>query len=296
MAILRAAGPNLTGIALAVAGFALFSTGDALIKHLSAGYPLVEVVFFNTLFSLPPIAAVALAWGGRPMLATRRPAIQALRGVCGLAAGYGAFYGFSRMPMADVYAILFSSPLIIAAASGLWLGERIDGRRWAAVVVGFAGVLIMLRPGAGLVDVGAAGALVGALGYSASALVVRRFGPQETPFSFPFYGNVLVAGVLAAFQPFVFVPPAAGDLALMALAGLCGGMALTCTLAAFRIAPAPVVAPFQYTQMIWGVTFGVLVFGDLPDPWLAAGGGLVVASGLYLLQRERRGRRTPVPQ
>ncbi|WP_051340199.1 DMT family transporter [Azospirillum halopraeferens] len=286
---------NLTGIGLAVAGFALFSAADGLIKHLSTRYPLVEVVFFNALFSLVFIAAAAMIWGGPAMLTTRRPGIHLLRGLFGLAAGYGAFFGFSHMPMADVYAILFSSPLIIAALAGVLLGERVDARRWVAVLVGFAGVLVMLRPGSGAVNVGVLGAMVGALGYSASALVVRRYGAGETPFSFPFFGNCVVTAVLALFQPFIFVPPAPGDLALMALAGLFGGMALICTLGAFRIAPAPVVAPFQYTQMVWGVLLGVLVFGDLPSPWLAVGGGLVVASGLYLLQRERRAARRSAP-
>lgn len=279
---------NLIGIALITTAFALFSVTDTLMKVLSAGYPLMQTVFTNALFSLVPVVALALAMGGPAQLATRRPGVQLLRAVLGIGAGYGAFYAYTRMPIADAYAILFSSPLIITALSGPLLGERVDARRWAAVLVGFTGVLIMLRPTDDIVNPGALGALVSALCFSLSGILVRRIGRSETAFSYPFYGNLLGVVLLLPVQPFVFVTPAPGDFGLMALGGLCGGGALLCLLAAFRMAPAPVVAPFQYTQMLWGVLSGALVFGDAPSPWLALGGGIVIASGLYILRCERR--------
>lgn len=281
-------GSNLRGIGLIVAAFALFSLVDVLMKHLTATYPLAQALFFNAAVSLVPIAGYALLRGGPRLLATRRPAIQLLRGAVGATAGAGAFFAFQRMPMADVYAILFASPLIITALAGPLLGERVGPRRWAAVLAGFAGVLFMLHPDEAVVGVGAFGALLSAVCFALSAVIVRRYGTRETAPSWPFYGNVMVTVLLAPVQPFVWVAPAMGDLPLLLGVGLVAGTALLCLIAAFRMAPGPVVAPFQYTQMLWGVLYGALVFGDVPDPSLALGAGIVIASGLYVLRREAR--------
>lgn len=279
---------NLRGIGLILVGFALFSVTDALMKHLTGSFPLPQTVFFLALFSLVPIVGLALAQGGLRTLGTRRPGVQLLRGVLGMTAGYTAFFAYSRMPIADAYAILFSSPLIIAALSAVVFREKVDARRWAAIIIGFGGVLIMLRPTEAVANVGAFGALASALCFSLSAIVVRHWGRSETAPSFPFYGNAMGLLVLAPVLPFVYVEPTMGDVVLMALCGISAGTALTCLLTAFRIAPGPVVAPFQYTQMLWGVLFGWLVFGDRPGPQLLAGAGIVIVSGLYLLHREAR--------
>lgn len=279
---------NLRGIALIVTAFALFSVVDSLMKHLTGTYPLVQAMFFNACFSLIPIVGFALARGGPRMLATKRPGVQLVRGLTGSAAGLGAFFAFQRMPMADVYAILFSSPLIITALAGPLLGERVGPRCWAAVLVGFAGVLFMLRPTEAVVNVGALGALVSAVCFALSALIVRRLGTAETAPSWPFYGNLLTVALLAPWQSTVWVTPRLADLPLMAATGLIGGTALLCLLSAFRMAPGAVVAPFQYTQMLWGVLYGAVIFGDAPDPSLALGAGIVIASGLYVLRAESR--------
>lgn len=286
---------HLRGIALILAAFALFSVTDTLMKHLSGIYALPQTVFFTTLFGLVPIVGLALWQGGLRMLATRRPGAQALRAAFGITAGYCAFYSFTRMPIADAYAILFTSPLIIAALSALLFRERIDARRWAAILAGFLGVLVMLRPGGGIIDLGALAAFVSALCFAGSALVVRHLGRDETAPSFPFYGNAMALVLLTPVLPFVFVAPQAADLALMALSGFTSGMALLCLLTAFRIAPGPVVAPFQYTQMVWGVLFGWLVFGDVPGPRLLVGGAVVIGAGLYLLRREAVAAHGPEP-
>jgi drug/metabolite transporter (DMT)-like permease len=279
---------NLRGIALIVAAFALFSVVDSLMKHLTGTYSLVQTMFFNACFSLFPVVGFALARGGPRMLATKRPGVQLVRGLTGSAAGLGAFFAFARMPMADVYAILFSSPLIITALSGPMLGERVGPRRWAAVLVGFAGVLFMLRPTQSVVNVGTLGALVSAVCFALSALIVRRMSDAETAPSWPFYGNLLTVALLAPWQSAVWVTPRLADLPLMAATGLIGGTALLCLFAAFRMAPGAVVAPFQYTQMLWGVLYGAVIFGDMPDPSLALGAGIVIASGLYVLRAESR--------
>jgi drug/metabolite transporter (DMT)-like permease len=137
-----------------------------------------------------------------------------------------------------------------------------------------------------MANIGAVGAVACALCYATSALVIRHWGRTETSLSFPFYANLLALVVLGALLPAVYVPPTGIDLAVTAAGGILSGLALTCLLTAFRIAPSPVVAPFQYTQMLWGVLYGLLLFGDAPGWHLAAGGSVVVGSGLYLLRRE----------
>lgn len=273
------------GVLLALAGFALFPITDTLMKFLTRGYPLVETMFFNALFSVVTIGAYGLLTAGPAGLATRRPGLQLLRGLAGLGAGGGAFFAFTQMPLADVYAILFASPLIITALAGMLLGEPVGPKRWTAVAVGFMGVLLMLRPsGGGLMDIGAIAALASAVSYSLSGLIVRRWGRGETAAAFPFYGNLLVMALTGCVLPFVFVLPSPADLGLMALCGVCGGLALLCLLGAFRIAPVPVVAPFQYMEILWGLLYGALIFGDRPEGGIVLGAAVVILSGLYLIR------------
>lgn len=280
---------HLRAIGLASLGFGLFSAGDAVMKIMAGGYPLPQAVFFNALFSLIPIIGMALWSGGLRQLGTRRPGLHLLRATLGLVTGYAGYFAFARMPMADVYAVLFTAPLVITLLSALLFGERVDGRRWLAVLAGFAGVLVMNRPSAaGIVNVGAVGAAVCALCYAASALIIRHKGQTEHALTFPFYANLLALPVLGGFLPSVYVTPSFEDFALTAVGGVLSGVALTCLLTAFRNAPSPVIAPFQYSQILWGVLFGALLFGDWPEPKLAVGLALVIGSGLYLLRREAR--------
>lgn len=279
---------RLTAIGLALAGFALFSANDAAIKHLAATYSLPQMVFFNALFAMIPIGLLAWRRGGWRGLATRRPAVQLTRGVVGMSIGLSAFYAFTRMPMADAYAIIFAAPLIIAALSALFFNEKLDRPGWGAVVAGFVGVLMMLRPEGGDFNEGAFAALWAAVAFALSGLIVRNWGRDEPPASFPFYGCLVGMATMGMILPWHWTTPSAPDMALIAACGVVAGAGLCCMLNAFRLAPAPVVAPFQYTQMLWGLLFGVLFFGDRPDAGLLAGAAVVIGSGLYLLRREGR--------
>src|SRR5688572_9547412 len=154
------------GIGLAAVAFFMFTGMDAMVKWLSGRYPLHQVVFFNSLFSLIPVALMTARAGGLGRLRTRRPWLHLLRGILALLGTLGGFYAYTQMPLADAYAIIFIGPLLITALSVPLLGEPVGWRRWAAVGVGFAGVLVMLRPGTGVMGAGAVGALVGATCYA----------------------------------------------------------------------------------------------------------------------------------
>ena len=274
------------GIGLALLAFALFSSMDATIKWLSAGYPVHQMLFFNAAFALVPVAFMTWRAGGLSDLRTGRLGLHLLRGACGMIAAFSAFTAYSLMPLADAYAILFATPLLITVLSVPLLGETVRWRRWSAVLVGFVGVLVMLQPGSGSLDFAAGAAMLAASASALSVVLVRKLAATETTASIAFYTNATAALVTAWLLPFGFVMPSLADLALMATAGLAGGSAVMLLIAGYRRAQAAVVAPFQYSQMLWGVLLGFLVWGDVPAQAVVLGATIVVASGLYILYRE----------
>lgn len=255
-------------------------------KWLAGSYPLPQALFANAFFSLFPIAVVASATGGRTALVTRRPGIQLLRGLIGLMGGFGAIFAFVHMEMTEVYAILFAGPMILTLLSIVFYREKVGIRRWSAIVVGFLGVMIMLRPGGGEVNVGVFGALACLFAYASSALIYRHHGGGETAFSFSFHGGLITSVVLAPALPFVFQPMERTEAAFLISSGVVAGFAMMARVEAFRSAPSSLVAPFQYTQMIWGAILGYLMFGDVPSRQLIVGAGLVVVSGAHIIRRE----------
>lgn len=279
-------GGTVTGIGLFVGAVFCFAVMDTLIKYLSGSYDTWQVMFFRAFFALVPLAVLVVRGGGIASLRTRRPLAHVGRALVGVAAVFCFFYAFGHMPLADVYAISFAAPLIITALSVPLLGEAVGWRRWAAVAVGFLGVLVMLRPGSGIVSPVALLALAGTALYSLTIIFVRKLSRTETNAAIIFYFMAtlsLVSGI--AMLP-VWRTPGAVDLALLVTIGLVGGVAQILLTQAFRIAPPSLLAPFEYTGMIWAAGFGYLVFGDLPDEAIWIGSAIVVGSGLYILHRE----------
>jgi drug/metabolite transporter (DMT)-like permease len=281
------------GIGLGALAFALFTLMDTTVKWLSAGYPVHQLLFSNALFALLPVMAVSARRGGLARLRTRRLGMHLLRGLTGMASGFLAFYAFSRLPLADAYSIIFATPLLITALSVPLLGEQVGWRRWSAVGVGFVGVLIMLQPGLAPIGIGSLAALGAACGSALSILLVRKLSATESTASIALYSNLTVVAGMAALLPFDLVVPSLPDLALMAASGLIGGTALLVLIAAYRCAPAALVAPFQYSQMLWAILLGFAIWGDLPEPAKLLGAAVVVVSGLFILYRETTLGRRP---
>jgi drug/metabolite transporter (DMT)-like permease len=276
---------------LTILAFALYSTMDALAKLLSQRYPLPMIVGGMALFAMLPIAAATLYTGGPRVLKTRRPAMHAIRTVLVCSNVTCSFFAYRYLPLSDAYAVAFSAPLFLTLAGALFLGETVGWRRWSAVAVGFAGVLIALRPGPGMFSAGALAMLGAAVGYSISTVMTRHLRRTETREATMFYGmsGPIVMG--AIWSAFVWVPLQLADLPLLAACGLLNGLGQLCFITALRNAPAGLLAPFQYTQMLWGVLFGFALFGNLPDAPVLLGGAIVICSGLYILHRETvRGR------
>jgi drug/metabolite transporter (DMT)-like permease len=289
----------LHGILSMLLAVALFAGMDAVIKHLSPRFPVMQIVFFRSLFAFLPIGLMVWREGGIRSLRTSRPLDHVKRSVFGVLSLIGFVYAFGRMPLAEVVAIGYAAPLFITALSVPLLGEAVGWRRWSAVVVGFLGVLVMVRPGLGVFSPAAPAALGATLCYAFAMVAIRTLGRSESTGCIAFYFMLACLVVGGAFMPFQWVAPRPEDWPALAALGLLGGFAQLFITAAFRLAPAALVAPFDYTSMIHVTILGYIFWGETPGAPLLAGALVVVASGLYILRREQvlaRQARAAIPR
>jgi drug/metabolite transporter (DMT)-like permease len=278
----------LRGIVSVLLATLCFAIMDSLVKWVAPRIPVMQIVFFRSLFAFVPIALLIARDGGRTTLRTRRLGDHAKRSLCGVVSLAGFIYAFGHMPLADAVGIGFSAPLFITALSVPLLGERVGARRWSAVLVGFVGVIVMVRPGRGVLDPAAAVALGATMLYALAMIFIRSLGRSESTGAIAFYYTLLCSLIGAAFLPFQWVTPHPVDAVLLVVIGLVGGCGQLLITSAFRNAPAAVIAPFDYVSMLYVSLIGYAVWGDVPDSALLLGAVIVVASGLYILQRETR--------
>ncbi len=267
---------------------ALFAMMDAGLKQLSAHYPPFQVASLRGAASLPLVLVWALATVGVAPLFRVRWSLHLLRGVLGVAMMAAFVYAVARMPLSTTYSIFFVAPLIITAMSVPFLGEKVGPRRWTAIAVGLIGVLVLLRPtGEGLVSLAALAVLVAALMYSVSAITVRILARTDSTQSMMVWLMAMIAvgaGVLAWPQ---WVPIRSEDVWLIAGIGVAGALGQYAITEAFRMGEASLIAPLEYTALVWGVLLDLTLWGVLPDAITWLGAGIIIASGLYLLRRER---------
>ncbi|MCK0168350.1 DMT family transporter [Jannaschia sp. S6380] len=286
----------LSGILLALAAFGLFATHDVAVKLLGGHYAVFQIVFFGVLLTFPLVILMLLRDEEVGTLFPRHPWWTALRTGSAVATGFCAFYSFSVLPLAQVYAILFAAPLIITVLSIPILGETVRIHRWAAVIVGLIGVVVVLRPANVTLELGHVAALMAAFGGALSSVIVRKIGREERAAVLMLYPMVANFAIMGVLMPFVYRPMPLGDLGLWAMmAGLAflAGLAL---IQAYRRADAVLVAPMQYSQIVWAALYGWLFFDETIDRGTAIGAAIVIASGLYIVFREGRGgsRNAPV--
>jgi drug/metabolite transporter (DMT)-like permease len=278
------------GIATMVVSLFFFMSSDTVSKWLTQDYPVGEIIFVRSFFIYVPIVAVLFLRRESLALRASNWRMHLLRSGLFVASTFIIIYSVKLLPLADVIAFLHSAPLIIAALSVPLLGERVGWHRWAAVMAGFVGVLIMARPTPAAFQVAALVPIAGAFATSLRDIVTRRMSasePSSAILSWSTAGLILAA---AGTLPFAWKTPDAAGFALMAASGVLNGIAHFLMIEAYRLTQAAVVAPFKYTSIPWGVLFGYLVWGDLPDLWILTGGAIVVGAGLYLLHRETRKR------
>ncbi len=274
------------GIALMLAGIAGFAVMDAIIKWLTADYPVPQVVALRSWFGLPLLCMLALHEGGLKALRTRRPLVHIGRYSLVLALSFSFFWALSQMKLVDAIAITFAAPILIAALSAPLLNEPVGLRRWAGIGVGFCGVLIMLRPGMGVFQWAALVVLGSAVVYALLMITTRAFKSTESTAALMLYPQLGMSLTGIAFAPYFWVTPSLGDVGLFALAGLFGSVGVMCLTHAFRLGPAAVISPFEYSALIWATLLGFLLWGELPDKYTLVGAGIVILSGLYIVYRE----------
>lgn len=277
----------MRGILLLVVAEFLFAGMDTVAKHLSQDMPVAMVVWGRYAFHL---GFMLLLFPGRrllPLLHVRRKGLVLLRGVQLLAATFSFFTAIRYIPLADAVAIGFFSPLFVVALSIPLLGEKIGIRRWSAVLVGFLGVLIIVRPGFAEVHWAYGLMIVLAFIFATFVINTRVLTRSEGVMPLLFYTALLGTVGSSLLLPFVWQTPTWQQWAFMALMGAIGGGSHLILIKAYQVASASLLAPFQYAQIIFATGFGWLVFGDFPSLWVWSGAGVVVLSGLYVLHRER---------
>jgi drug/metabolite transporter (DMT)-like permease len=280
---------RLVGIALVCGAFACFSYLDTTAKYLNVYMATLQVVWarYTGAFVFALIVSNPLT---RPeLMRTRRPYLQIGRSTLLLASTCFNFLALRYLQLDQATAIAFSTPFFVAAMSGPILGEWVRWRRWMAIAAGFVGVLVVIRPSpadfnpAVLLSVGAA------VCYALYAITTRLLSRSDSNETTLFYSNIVGVIALLPVLPFVWVTPHEPVIiALMLLTGFFGGFGHYLFVRAHRLAPVSVLAPFTYTQLLWVIVLGFLVFGQLPSAWTLAGSAIVIASGLYLLNRERK--------
>lgn len=275
------------GIGLMVLAVFLFASIDTVAKVLlHRGYNVLQIMWARYVFHLAVMLVAVPRIGLRPLVATRRPGLQVLRATSILIAGLAFITALEFLQLADAYALSFLSPLLVTVFAIPILGERVGWRRWSAVAVGFVGVLIVVRPGLGVTHPASGLVLIMASGFALYQVLTRRLAGGETPVSLLFYPTLVGTAVTSLLAPLVWRPVPMGDWLWLIGIGLFGAAGHGALIRGLRFAPASLLSPFIYSQMLWGLLYGWLVFGDLPDFWTLVGATVIIASGLYVLFRE----------
>ncbi|GAB4185692.1 MAG: DMT family transporter [Thalassobaculales bacterium] len=277
----------LHGILFKIAGVALLVVALGLIKVLGDRYPVFQLMFIRASFGL--LVAFALAQrhdAGLRTLLPRRPLGHLTRAMFGLVGTFCMVTAIRYLPLADIWALGASAPLLVTALSVPLLGEQVGWRRWTAVLVGLVGVLIILRPGAGVFQTAALLPLADALCYALSMITIRKLTATDSTLSIMCSFSLIVVLATGLAMPFQWVAPSAADWLILLAIGVLGAFGQLLIIRAFALAPANLVAPFDYTGMLWMILVGAVFFGEFPDAMVLLGSALVVASGLYVLWRE----------
>jgi drug/metabolite transporter (DMT)-like permease len=285
---------NVKGGAIMLLGVGSFSLMDAGMKVLSSGYPPLQITALRCLASLPLILAWIVLRGRFRQMFRVRFALHAFRASIGIAALGFFIYGIRHLPLSEAYAIFFAAPLLITVFAALILGERIEWQRWAAVAAGLAGVLIVLRPtGAGVVTLPGLAVLICAVVYALNAIMVRILGRTDSTESMVFWMMFLMgagATLLALPRWRAIQPQHWMVIAAIGVAGCLGQWAMT---EAFRIGESSFIAPFEYSALAWGLALDWMLWRSIPGARAFAGAAVIIASGIYLIRRERIARASP---
>jgi drug/metabolite transporter (DMT)-like permease len=283
--------PILAGLLLQFSAIALFVALDTVTKLLTAHYPVPQIVFMRFVFHTVVVALALRLGTGRLPWRSRAPGLEAVRSLTLLIATGLFVLALYHIPLADASAVSFASPLFTAGLAALWLGEVVGPRRWMGISLGLLGVMIALRPPF-LTGEMPHWALFLPLGTAASfatyQILTRKLSVMDGPGTIILHTGLAAGAVAGLAQPFVWQAPTASAWLLMVLAGVFGASGHYLLIQAYSRAPASILAPMTYTQLIWATLASMLVFGDLPDGWTLLGAGVIAAGGIVVAWPTRR--------
>ncbi|MCW5773306.1 MAG: DMT family transporter [Rhodospirillaceae bacterium] len=282
--------PNGRGAVYILTGSLFFAMQAAGLKEVTQRLDVLQVVFLRSALLALFILPAAMARGG---IATARPMAHLGRGVLGLAGFLCMVFAIANAPLADVTALTFTKQLFMVPLAIVLLGEIVGWRRWTAVAVGFAGVLVMVRPGGAPFDLALAAALANGLLTAFIAIVLKQLARTERPETMVFYFGFFSALLMAAPAAFVWTWPSAADWAVLVVAALLGTIGQSCTVRGWAIGEASAMAPMGYVYLIHVALLGYFVFGELPTLWTVLGSIIIIAATLYIALHEARGARRP---
>lgn len=269
-----------------LAGIFFFALNDAMGKWLIATFSVGQLLLVRSAAALVVLAPFIKREGWGAFAGMPRPTIQLIRAAFATFEVACFYWALATMPLADVMTFYLAGPIYVTAVSPFLLGEKVGWRRWAAVVIGFVGVMIALRPGGGSLSPAAFVAITGSFLFSIFMVCTRLVrGTSEVALVTTQTVAALVFGAVTA--PLTWVMPSAFDAALLALLGVVAMLAYVCINRALSIAPASVVVPYQYTTIFWAILFGFIFFGDIPSIAMLAGAGIIIAAGIYIFIREQ---------
>ncbi len=280
-----------------LAAHALFTAMGVIVKHLADHIPVIELMFFRSVFALPVILAIYMRSGGASLRTKRFPG-HALRASTGIAAQTLGFFALSVLPLAEQTALGYTQPLFVTILAIPFLGEKVGIHRWSAVLIGFCGVLLIaVGQGVGFgamppaLLLGTAAGVAQGMFSAVTTMLVRQLSSTESSSTITLWQSLLMGSYAAVLLPFFWVTPGWGDLGLLILVGLVGGCAQWLLTEAWASAQVSAIAPYSYSALLWSAALGWLFWGDVPGVAMLAGAALIVVAGLYILHRELVRRR-----
>ncbi|MBT7613072.1 MAG: DMT family transporter [Rhodospirillaceae bacterium] len=288
----QAPGQTARGIGLMILAMCLMASMDATAKWLVEEHSIAQILLVRFLMFLVVALALAARRGLAETLRSKNPGLQVIRSLVMLAEIYVFIWAFSLLPLADVHGIAAVSPLMAMALAVPLLGEKVGWHRWAAVAIGFVGVLVIVRPGSGVMGSAALVALFAAFLWGLFQVLIRKVGLNDSVETTALYTAIIAVIVLGVTAPFMWQPVDRGGWGLLLLVGVLGSLGHLVLFRALQLAPASTLQPFSYTMVVWATVMGFLMFGDFPDSWTIIGIGIGIAGGLYAFSREHAASRS----
>jgi drug/metabolite transporter (DMT)-like permease len=277
------------GMTAAMGAFFMFTVMNMFAKMLSTNHSVIEIAFYRNLIAIMPFLVMVFAFGKREILVIRsKPSLVGIRAVIGAISLVMTFAAYSLMPMADTTALLFTASLFIPVLGVIFLKETVGPYRWAAVAIGFLGVVIMSHPSGQVNTLGILVALSAALLHATLQIILRYLGRYESPETISFYFFLIGIVLTALPMPFIAVRPTVGEIPLLIGVGLSGAAAQWLLSVAFRNARAAIVTVFNYSSIVWATVFGWMIWNEWPLPAVIAGATIVIASNILIIWRESR--------